>query len=68
MLESKGITVPHPQYDKTVPPEHEDTEEQEDEAPDEEDDEEAESAGHRGKLDKFKMRRNHEATSDEDEG
>lgn len=60
--------MPRPHYDKTAPKDEEDDEEEEAEATKEEEgDEEGESAKHHGKLDKFKMKRNHEATSDEDE-
>ena len=73
VLKSKGVTVPRPQYDKKSAPKPEDEEEEEEEeeetgAVDEgSDDAEAEASKHRGKLDRFKNRRNHEATSDEDE-
>ena len=59
--------MPRPQYDKKMAPKDEDEEEDENGAASEDDDEEAESPKDRGKLDKFKMKKNHEATSDEDE-
>lgn len=71
VLSSKGIDVPRPQFDG-APSSKED-----DEAGDEEGEEDDDEAGENGEakpskkhkvaLDRFKMKKNHEATSDEDE-
>ena len=72
VLKSKGIEVPRPQYGKatTKAVDEEEEEEVDDEEVDDEeddDDEEVETSKSKGKLDKFKLKSNHEATSDEDE-
>ena len=74
VLKSKGIEVPRPQYDKAAAtssdPAEAESEEDEDEDEDEgedEDEEAFEQPKSKRKLNKFKMKSNHEATSDEDE-
>ncbi|KAK3724419.1 hypothetical protein LTR37_001043 [Vermiconidia calcicola] len=64
VLKSKGITVPRPQYESQ--PATKDEEPAADEV-DEDGDEDEEASTHKGKLDKFKMKKNHETTSDEEE-
>ncbi|KAH9845821.1 Transcriptional Coactivator p15 (PC4) [Teratosphaeria destructans] len=63
-LKSKGIAIPRPKYDGGAADAGNDEPEEEDEeeAPDEEEDAKP------SKLDKFRMRPNHEATSDEEGG
>lgn len=69
VLESKGHTVPRPQYDKKAKTVKEEDDAQDDGPVDEDVEDEEEASKHRGKLDKFKMKKqNHEATSEEDEG
>lgn len=70
VLKSKGVTVPRPQYDKkaSVKEEDENENDEHEDGDAAEDDEKDTSTKHKGKLDKFKMKKNHEATSDEDEG
>ncbi|KAK3703087.1 hypothetical protein LTR37_014698 [Vermiconidia calcicola] len=63
VLKSKGITVPRPRFDGG--PAAKDEEPVADEV--DEDADEAEASTHKGKLDKFKMKKNHETTSDEEE-
>jgi hypothetical protein len=63
VLKAKGQTVPRPQYDGAS---SKATATADDDEEDEEDEEEAVSKT-KGKLDRFKMKKNHEATSDEDE-
>ena len=70
VLKKKGVTVPRPQYDKSASPKNEEDQEEEAEAgedDDEDDEEEIESSKNRGRLEKFKLKKNHEATSDEEE-
>ena len=69
VLKSKRIEVPRPQYGKAAAKAVDEEEEEEEEVDDEEDDddEEVETSKSKGKLDKFKLKSNHEATSDEDE-
>lgn len=70
-LQSKGITIPRPKYDGTqsVVEGKQDDEDEETKdkvkATDEDENEDAKPAK-AGRLDKFKHKANHEATSDED--
>jgi hypothetical protein len=64
VLKSKGVEVPRPQYGKATTKTVKEEEHVDD---DEEDDEEFETSRSKGKLEKFKLKPNHEATSDEDE-
>lgn len=75
VLKSKGFKVPRPQYDKkSTSPEVEadkDSASEEDEAEESEEEEKPtkSSPKHKGKLDKFKMKKsNHEATDSSEEG
>lgn len=67
-LKSKGFNVPRPRFDKTASLDNGedggDGEEEDVAGADESGDSPSE---HKGKLDKFKMKKNHEATSDEEE-
>lgn len=68
VLKSKGIEVPRPSFDGKAKTAHDGVGEAEDE--DRDDDEEevaAESSRQSGKLEKYNFKKNHEATSDEDE-
>ena len=66
VLKSKGLKAPRPQYDKSSTTKEPDDElEASDEV--EEEDEREVSSKHKGKLEKFKMKKNHEATSDEED-
>lgn len=70
VLKAKGVDVPRPRYDKKPAPLDEEDEEDETGPLNDEDDEEKEDAKpsqQRVTLNKFKARRNHDATSDEDE-
>ncbi|KAK4890315.1 hypothetical protein LTR27_010958 [Elasticomyces elasticus] len=71
LLKSKGIDVPRPKYDGASSPKAEqEDEDDDDEAKVEEKDEKPvlnEKPG-KSKLDRFKLKANHEETSDEDEG
>ena len=71
------MEVPRPEYDGVAAGEAADVETQEEEGEEAEADEEADASEEpktksksksSGKLDRFKMKANHEATSDEDEG
>ena len=69
-LKKKGITVPRPRFDKAVKDEEDaDVVEVDDDADADEEEEvkEEEAPKRKSKLDKFKLKKNHEATSDEDE-
>ena len=67
-LKAKGITVPRPKFDAKQSAVGDDADEEEDDNADEEMDGEEEITSKRsGKLDKYKMKQNHEATSDEEE-
>lgn len=76
VLKKKGIKAPRPQYDKKASsPEVDDDEDEEKSASEEDDAEESEeekpskkSSKSKGKLDKFKMKPNHEATDSSEEG
>ncbi|KAK4548855.1 hypothetical protein LTR36_008628 [Oleoguttula mirabilis] len=70
VLESKGITIPRPKYDGKPTVEEPAADEEDGEEGEEDEAEEAkdEKPKTSGRLDKFKMKRNHEATSDEDDG
>lgn len=80
VLKAQGATVPRPRYGQVTEDEAEDEESQRDR---DEDDEEARSgdgdsrtvpsedaapSNEQSKLEKFRMKKNHEATSDEDNG
>lgn len=67
MLKSKGIKVPRPNYDgkATDSAVEQDGETPEDSEEDEEDTKPVNKS--KSKLDKFKLKPNHEATSDEDD-
>lgn len=71
VLKGRGIEVPRPQYDGKAAASKKGAERDED-GVDNEDPEDGEqvAAPQKGKLDRFKMekKKNHEATSDEDEG
>lgn len=69
VLKAKGHTVPRPKYDGK-PSAEESTAEEEDGDEHEEEQEEVtdEKPQPSGRLDRFKMKPNHEATSDEDDG
>lgn len=70
-LQAKGISIPRPKYDGAQPvvegKQDDEDEETEDKvkATDEDEDEDAKPV-RAGRLDKFKHKANHEATSDED--
>jgi len=68
-LKSQGHTVPRPQYDKKDGPKAiEDGDASEAESSDAADSEGVKtSSKHRGRLEKFKHKKNHEATSSSDE-
>ena len=68
-LKSQGHTVPRPQYDKEDGPKAiEDADPSEAESSSAADDEVAKpSPKHRGRLEKFKHKKNHEATSSSDD-
>lgn len=70
-MKGKGVSVPRPQYDGKETAGSEDAEEEEEEksADDEEmdDDDEEATSKPSSKLNKYKMKPNHEATSDEEE-
>ena len=73
VLGSKGIKVPRPQFDKKLDAEDDENSEAEDEGADEdenEDEDEKEDAKvskkHKVTLDRSKIKKNHEATSDEE--
>ncbi|GAB7365803.1 hypothetical protein MBLNU230_g7136t1 [Neophaeotheca triangularis] len=81
VLKSKGVEIPRPKYDGVAAPVEEasgeadrekeevvdENEEREEEAKKEEEVDVDEKPA-AGRLDKFRMKKNHEATSDEDEG
>ncbi len=72
VLKKKGAKVPRPEYGKKAnAAESEVAEAAEDSAggvdKEDEDDEDLPANLSKGKLDRFKMKQNHEATSDEDE-
>lgn len=64
VLKSKGVEVPRPQYDTAATQARA---EDLDESEEDDEEEEFEKPKSKGKLDKYKMKSNHEATSDEDE-
>ena len=64
VLKSKGVEVPRPKYDKAAPQVDDD---EEDSEPEEEDEEEVAPPKSKGRLEKYKKKSNHDATSDEDE-
>ena len=66
VLKSKGVTVPRPQFSGIASSSK--PAEDEDEGGGDSEEEDDQSTKHKGKLDKFKMKKNHEATSDEDDG
>ncbi|KAK5138028.1 hypothetical protein LTR08_005825 [Meristemomyces frigidus] len=68
VLGSKGIEVPRPKYDGKLPAEDPDNEEEAEQEAKHDEDEEEEVPKTSSKLEKFRMRKNHEATSDEDDG
>ncbi|KAK5124384.1 hypothetical protein LTR85_001601 [Meristemomyces frigidus] len=70
VLKSKGITIPRPTYDGKPATEEPAAEEEDEEDGGEEEEEEVkdEKPKTSGRLDKLKMKQNHEATSDEDDG
>lgn len=74
VLKKKGIKAPRPQYDsnKSSSPAVEDEEasaSEEEEAEESEEDAPAKSSSKtKGKLDKFKIKKNHEATDSSDDG
>ena len=67
VLKSKRIEVPRPQYGKAAAKAVDEEEEEEVDDEEDDDDEEVETSKSKGKLGKFKLKSNHEATSDEDE-
>lgn len=74
-LRAKGIEVPRPQYDdgasatSTNEKDNGAAKVKKDDAEDEEEDEEpVKPSKSASKLEKFKLKQNHEATSDEDDG
>lgn len=74
VLKKKGLKAPRPQYDNnksSSPPaeEEEASASEEDEAEESEEEQPAKaSTKTKGKLDKFKMKKNHEATDSSDDG
>ncbi|KAK4497991.1 hypothetical protein PRZ48_010647 [Zasmidium cellare] len=69
VLTAKGIKVPRPKYDQASSKKAAAEEEEEEDREDSEDDEDDEKPASKstGRLDKFKHKANHEATSDEDD-
>jgi hypothetical protein len=68
VLKSKGITIPRPKYSSDAAEEDENGHEADEEEAGADDDEENEEPQKSNKLEKFKLKANFEATSDEDEG
>ena len=69
-LKAKGQTVPRPKYDGATTEELVEAEDESNAVKEEEeevDQDDDRATAPKGKLDKFKMKPNHEATSDEDE-
>lgn len=67
VLQSKGVTVPRPQYDKNAALRDADADDQEEPVDEQEEDVGEEPAPRKGRLEKFRMKGNHESTSDEDD-
>lgn len=65
VLKSKGINVPRPQYDKATTGSKEENEEEDEEEAEES---EEETLKPKGEPNKFKMKKNYEGTSEEDDG
>lgn len=69
VLQSRGIKVPRPPFDKKVITTEEEAEDEESaDDGDRDGDKHQSSPEQKGRLDKFKMKKNHEATSSSDEG
>ena len=68
VLESKGITVARPEYAGKTEAATVDVDEVVEEEEEDDDDDEVQERKSSSKLEKYRMKKNHEATSDEDDG